>query len=460
MNNLQKLNMTEGSIRSHLIKFSIPIFIGNLLQAAYNVVDSIWIGQFLGAEALAAVTVSFPILFVLISLIIGLTMGATILISQYFGAEEYESLKKTIQTTLAFVGICGIAVSIVGILFSESILKFINTPENIIPMAVDYLIVFSAGLLFMFGYNALGAILRGLGDSKTPLLFLIYATVLNVILDPLFIFGIGPFPKMGVSGAALATTIAQGISFVLGIRHLDKMDHIFKFRFTEIKIDYDILKKSIKIGLPTGIQQTVVSLAAVAITSIVNIFGPITVAAFGAAMRFDNFAFMPAMAIGIGVSTLAGQNIGAGREDRVKETAKWGCILSSAVTVLITMIVLVSPEILMRLFTRDGEVIRIGAEYLRIVSWGYVPIALMFALNGILRGAGDTLASMLITICTLWIIRIPLAKLLSGTSLGARGIWFAMLASLCMNALISYVYYRTGRWKNKAVTGNRMNMMK
>ncbi len=452
MNSLHKNDLTTGSILKHLITFSIPLLLGNLLQALYNTVDSIWVGRFIGAKALGAVSVSFPIIFILVSLVIGITMATTVLVAQYVGAKDQKMIEKTINNSFLLLGGLGIVLTIIGFVLSKKILIWMNTPQDILEYATDYLNIFFIGLVFMFGYNVVSAILRGLGDSKTPLKFLIISTVMNLILDPFFILGIGFIPKMGIRGAALATILSQTVSFFLAIRHLDKNNHMLRFRVTDWKLDKELTLKTIKIGLPSGLQQIVVSFGMIVMAGIINSFGTETVAAFGAASRLDQFAHMPAMSLGLAVSTLTGQNIGAGKNERVKEVYKWGSIVTVLITSCITIFVLVMPATILRLFTTDISVLEIGSRYLRIVGLSYIPFALMFITNGILRGAGDTIPTMIFSIVSLWLVRVPLAKYLSSfESLGRDGIWIAIAISSVITLLLSQAYYATGIWKKKAV---------
>lgn len=445
-------DMTEGNILRHLAVFSAPMFLGNLLQALYNTVDSIWVGRFLGAEALGAVSVSFPVIFALIAVIMGITMATTTMVSQYAGARQFDMVRKTINNSVVLLGSAGLLVSVLGIALHRPLLHLINTPPELIPMASSYLVIFLGGLLFMFGYNVFGGILRGLGDSRTPLLFLFYATIINIILDPVLIFGIGPFPRMEVAGAALATVISQAVSTVLAVRHLNRQNHLVRFSPSEMKFDWELTKTTVRIGLPSGVQQTLISFGMLSMSSIINSFGPAVVAAFGAANKLDNFAFMPAMSLGLATTALVGQNIGAGREERARETVYWASLAAAAITGIITLVALFAPRTLIVLFTTDPQILKLGSEYLRIVGLSYVPMALMFIITGVLRGAGDTVPTMLISIVNLLIIRVPLAKLLSGIpSLGHRGIWFAIAISSVAGMLFSRIYYASGRWKNKAV---------
>lgn len=446
-------DMTEGNIFKHLISFSLPMFLGNLLQALYNTVDSIWVGRFLGGDALGAVSVSFPIIFALVALVMGITMATTTMVAQYAGARKFDMVRKTINNSIIILGAAGFVVSVAGVFLHRPLLHLINTPPELIPMASSYLAIFLGGLLFMFGYNVFGGILRGLGDSRTPLRFLFYATVVNIILDPLLIFGFGPFPRMEVAGAALATVISQAVSTVLAVRHLNRQNHLVRLNVRELRFDWELTKTTVRIGLPSGIQQTLVSLGMLTMTSIINSFGSSVVAAFGAASKLDNFAFMPAMSLGLATTALVGQNIGAGREDRAREAVYWASLSAVVITGAITLVALFAPGTLMVLFNSESEILRLGSEYLRIVGFSYIPMALMFILTGVLRGAGDTVLPMIITIVNLLIIRVPLAKALSGLpALGHRGIWLAIVISSVAGLLLNRLYYVSGRWKNKAIT--------
>lgn len=450
--NKQTNDLTSGSVLKHLIAFSVPLLLGNILQALYNTVDSIWVGRFIGPQALGAVSVSFPLIMILISLVIGLTVGTTVLVSQYAGANNREMIEKTINNSFLILGSGAIIVTITGLIFSEKILIMMNTPADILGYATDYLEVFFLGLVFMFGYNILSSILRGLGDSKTPLKFLFIATVTNLILDPLFILGIGPIPKMGIQGAALATAISQALSFFLALRHLNKTNHLISFRISALKYDKELTAKLVKIGLPSGVEQIAVSMGMVVIASLINKFGWETTAAFGAASRIDQFAFFPAMSLGLAVSTLAGQNIGAGKYERLKEIYKWGSIATITVTGITTVLVLISPTFILKMFTTDAQVLKIGSQYLRILGLSYIPFAMSFVVNGMLRGAGVTLPSMFFSIASLWIIRVPLGNYLSSIdSLGSNGIWIAMAVSSVLSLVMSQVYYSSGVWKKKTL---------
>ena len=445
-------DFTEGSIPRHLIIFALPMFLGNLLQAFYNIIDSIWVGRFLGHQAFAAISVSFPVIFVLIALIIGITMGTTTLVGQYYGAKKNELVSKTISNSLLLLLVFGSIISLAGVIFSRRILLFINAPLDVLDMAADYLKIFSSGLLGMFLYNGISGILRGLGDSRTPLKFLFYATILNLILDPFFIFGLGPFPRLEVRGAALATIIAQGISALISLRYLFVTSGLVKIKSEFWKIDFKIVKLIFKIGLPAGLQHVFISLTSLRVSSIVNSFGSTIVAGFGAGATIDQFAFMPAMSLGMAVSSLVAQNLGAGKNERVQESVYWSSLITLIITLLISLAAFFIPQLLLFPFTTDPGVIAAVSRYLHYLSFAYIPMAFMFTLGGVLRGAGDTFIAMLFTLISLWTIRIPLARYLSQIpTLGIEGVWIGIAVSPLIGLLLNYLYYRSQRWKKSIV---------
>ncbi|NLG83293.1 MAG: MATE family efflux transporter [Firmicutes bacterium] len=445
-------DFSSGSIIRHLISFSVPMLLGNLFQALYNTVDSFWVGRFLGKEALAAVSVGFPVIFLLVAFVTGLTMAATTLVAQYAGARQGEMVRRTVANTMGLLVLAGIVLSVLGVVFHRSLLRLIQTPPSIMPLASAYLSIYLVGLVFTFIYNASASILRGLGDSRSPTLFLVYATIANIILDPLFIFGPGPFPRLGVTGAAWATVIAQALAAVLAIRHLYTVNRLLPLSLPAYRPRADLTLRTVSIGLPAGIQQTIVSLGALVLNALVNSFGPTVTAAFGAAGRLDQFSFLPTMSLSLATSALVGQNLGAGMEERAHETLRWSAILASSITGGVMILLLLFPRPLLAIFTKDAEVLAEGTRYLRTVSLGYVPFSVMFSINGLLRGAGDTFPTMVTSLISLWLVRLPLATWFArGMGLGSRGIWIGMAISPLAGLAMSYLYYRSGRWRRKVV---------
>jgi putative MATE family efflux protein len=450
--NRMQRDFTQGSIPRHLIAFSAPMFAGSMLQALYNTVDSVWVGRFLGPMALGAVSITFPLIMALLSLVMGLTTAATTLVAQYRGAGDEAKVQRAVSTALIMLAVLGALFSALGAIFRYPLVDLVQPPAEIRDQAAAYFGIFMAGVLGMFLYNVLSAILRGLGDSRTPLTFLAIAAVTNIVLDPLFIFGVGPFPKMGVAGAALATIISQALSAVLLWRHLRRHTALLPASKDRWVVDWPILKLIVRIGLPSGLQQALVSFAMVAVTAIISNFGPEVVAAFGAGSRLDQFGFMPAMSIGIAISAVAGQNMGAGRFDRVASAVRWSAGLAAGLTALVTAVAMLRPNWLMGLFTDDPKVLEVAAGYLWYMGPTYIPFALMFVYGGVIRGAGDSMPPLIFSVIALWGARVPLAYFLS-RSMGANGIWLGIGLSATLGVVMHYVYYATGRWKRKVIAG-------
>ncbi len=439
-------DLTVGKEGKQILNFALPMLAGNVFQQLYNVVDSIIIGKVLGKEALAAVGANFPLIFALISFVVGIAIGATVIIAQYFGAKEMDKVKRTIDTLYIFLFFAAIVITTVGILASKFIFTLISLPEDVIGPAVDYFRIYALGFIFFFGFQGTSAVLRGLGDSLTPLYFLIISTLTNIAFDILFVMGFG----WGVKGVALATVIAQAGAFFTIVWYLNKFHNFMDFSPLKMRFDREIFKKSLKIGLPTGVQQTVVSIGFLALYRIVNMFGTPTIAAYSIVSRIDMFAAMPAMNFSSALSTFVGQNIGANKYERVKYGLNATLAMTSVISVIVSAVTIVFAGPLMYLFTNDVEVAEIGRQYIYIVSGFYLVFSTMFILNGVLRGAGDTFFPMIITILALWVIRIPVSYLMS-LKLGAEGIWWGIPIAWAFGVMATYTYYKTGRWKLKAV---------
>ncbi|HOX13660.1 MAG TPA: MATE family efflux transporter [Spirochaetia bacterium] len=439
-------NLTEGSETKEIILFALPMLIGNVFQQLYNMVDSIVVGQFVGKQALAAVGSSFAVLFLMIALIMGVTMGFTILIAQYFGARDKAKVRAVVDTAYIVLFWAALVLSVVGVLAVPLILKVLRVPADVAPEAGTYLRILFAGSLATFGYNGVAAILRGIGDSKTPLYLLIAASFLNIALDLLFVIAFG----WGVAGVAWATIISQAASFLGALVLLNKRNEYVRLSVKELKFDPEMFRLSLKLGIPSGIQQTLVAAGMMVLTRVVNTFGTDVMAGFSAASRLDTFAMMPTMNLGMAVSTFTGQNLGAGKPERVRRGHSSALLVGLGISVFIGVVMVFGGPGMVRLFTRDPEVVRIGARYLLIVGAFYSLFTIMFVNNGVLRGAGDVMIPMVNTLLALWIVRIPTAVALS-SRMGPDGIWWSIPAGWLMGAVFSSWYYRTGRWKRKAV---------
>lgn len=439
-------DLTTGRPAGLILRFATPMLLGNVFQQLYNVTDSIIVGRFLGKEALAAVGASFPLIFMLVSFIIGIASGSTIIIAQYFGAKDMVKVRRSMDTMYIFLFFASLLVGILGIAFSEPIFRLIRLPEEVIPQAALYMQVYFTGILFFFGFNGTSAVLRGLGDSKTPLYFLIISTLTNIVFDLLFVVVF----KWGIAGAALATVLSQAGAFVTLVIYLNRKHPLINLSWRKLAWDREVFRESIRIGVPTGFQQTFVSLGMLALLRIVNDFGTDTVAAYSVAGRIDGLASLPAMNFGQALSTYTGQNIGARKISRVGEGLRATLRMSSMVAVVTSLIIMIFREPFMTLFTSDTEVIQIGARYLLIVGGFYVLFSSMFVIGGVMRGAGDTIVPMFITLLSLWLFRIPLAAILS-RRIGVDGIWWAIPIAWFMGMTLSFLYYRTGKWKTKTV---------
>ena len=445
-------DLTTGNVFNHILKFSIPMLLGNIFQQLYNIVDSLVVGNFLGNSPLAAVGASFPVMFVLISLIIGLTMGVSVLISQYYGAKNLQKVKIAIDTMMIFTIVAGVVIGLIGYFFSREIFIIMQIPADVIEDATIYFQIFIVGIFFTFGLNGVSAVLRGLGDSKTPLYFLIVATVLNIILDLLFVVVF----KWGIGAISLATVISQAVAFFGLNIWLNKHHSFVKINYLKLKFDKDIFVQSIKIGLPAGIQQTIVALSMTALTSIVGWFGTEVMAGFSIAIRLDSFAVMPAMTISIALTSFVGQNIGAGKLDRVYEALKASMILSISMAALAGIIFIFGGRLLVSFFTPDTNVLMAGTQALKIMCGFYIFLSAMFMYSGVLRGAGDTFIPMFLSLISLWVVRIPAAYILSRdyVGLGSDGIWWASPISWVVGFIITAAYMNGGNWKKIKIVSN------
>ena len=414
-------DLTTGKEGSLIFYFAVPMLFGNVFQQLYNVVDSIIVGNYLGKEALAAVGSCFPIIFLLISLIIGIATGTTILIAQYFGAKDFKSIKRCIDTMYISLFFASFIITALGIIFGEKVFELLKLPAELFPQTKLYLNIYLLGIITFFGFNGTSAVLRGLGDSKTPLYFLIISSVLNIFLDLLFIVVF----KWGIAGAATATIISQGFAFIAAIIYLNKYHKIINISFRNIEFDKSILLKTLKIGLPTGFQQSFVALGMMALLRIVNDFGTNAIAAYTVGSRIVSFISMPALDFSSALSTFVGQNLGANKLNRVKKGFIASLLMISIISVSITIIVMLFASDIMAVFNPDVEVIKIGTSYLLIVSAFFIFFSTMFIIQGLLRGAGDTLIPMFITLIALWFIRIPFSYFLS-QEIGVNGIWWGV----------------------------------
>jgi putative MATE family efflux protein len=446
-------DLSVGKESSIIFKFAVPLILGLVFQQLYSVINSVIVGKFLvnGEQALAGIGAAFPVIFFLISLVVGIANGATIIISHYFGNKDYEGVQKAIDTINIFLFVCAIVITTIGIFCARPIFLLMHLPADVIPQAELYMQIYSVGFIGMFGFNGVSAILRGVGDSRTPLYILIISSVLNVILDLISILVL----KMGIEGVAWSTVIAQTLTFVAVVIYLNKTHSLLKMRFFNLSFNKDIFRQSIKIGLPSGMQQAFVGLGNIALMTIVSGFGTTVVAAYSVAGRIDMLCSVPGIALSMALSTFVGQNIGAGRIDRVVAGYKATLIISIVISVFLSVVTILFRNQIMGLFTNDQNLIPIGAEYLLIVSPFYVTFAILFVSNGILRGAGDTIIPMVVTLFALWGIRVPISHFLS-LHFHEVGIWWGIPAGWIFGMIFSTAYYLMGRWKKKRIVKQRI----
>ena len=450
----EPVDMTQGDPVRQIVKFMIPMLIGNVFQQLYNTVDSIVVGKYIGDNALAAVGSASPILNLLLVLFMGISVGAGIMVSQYFGAKQRGSLSHAIGTSITMMIAASLIMMAIAPLVSMPLLRLLNTPAEIIDWCDGYLRTIFLGVAGCALYNIFGGILRGLGDSMSALIYLVIATILNIFLDIYFVANL----SLGVPGVALATVIAQSISAALSFLKLCRRTDCFDMKLKYFKPTRKYLRELFQLGLPSGVTQAIFSLSMVVVQALTNSFGPMCIATNVIVMRIDGFVMMPAFSFGAAMTTFAGQNIGAGRLDRVETGAKKGTLVAMATSAVITVLILIFGKYLMMLFTNTDELVTQSYHMMMILGFGYIAMEVTQCLQGIMRGAGDAMAPMWLSMISTVAIRVPLAYLMTWMTRSPsepHGHFYMMFVSLLVTWLIgaamTYGVYKTGRWKNKAI---------
>ena len=422
-------DMTSGSPMACIAQFSVPLLIGNLAQQLYSTVDSIVVGQYVGDGALAAVGASNPVINLLLVLFIGISTGAGIMVSQYFGAKQREQLSMTVGNCMTLTLLSSLVITVLGVVITRPLMGLLNTPEEIFDMACDYMLI----------------------------IFLLVACGLNIVLDLYFVAVLG----MGVAGAAWATIISQIISAILCILRLWRMKDIISIDRKTLRLHGFYALQLARLGLPSGITQGIFSLAMIVVQSLTNSMGTAVIACTTVVMRVDGFAMMPNFTFGTAMTTFAGQNMGAGLLDRTRQGTRAGLKLAVICACILTLCILLFGENLMRMFTSTDEVVRLGMRMLRVIAVGYIAMAVTQTLSGVMRGAGDTLTPMWISLITTVVLRVPVAYIwafLTRSEALPHGssdaIFFSLLISWVMGALITTYFFRRGKWRQKAITGN------
>ncbi len=455
-------DMTQGNPYVNIIKFAIPLLIGNFVQQMYNTVDAIVVGKYVGDAALAAVGAAGPVLNLLFVLFMGVSVGAGIMVSQYYGAKDRAGLSMTVGNALTLTMIATLLIMIIGVSCTHPLLRLLQTPEedNVFQWTRSYLMIFFSGFVGCAFYNMISGILRGMGDSIMPLVFLVIACVLNILLDILFV-AVFDWKVMGV---ATATILAQFISAILCVFRLLRMRDTVEISRKSLKLRKEISVRIIKLGLPSGLSQMVFSLASIVVQSLINSFGTVVIACCVVVMRVDGFAMMPNFTFGTAMTTYSGQNIGARNVERVRKGNKAGMVLAVSVAVTLTISLFLFGRQLMHLFTDTEELVNLGMHMISIIAIGYIAMGVSQVLQGTMRGAGDTMTPMWLSLITTVAIRVPTAYglvALTRTAENPAGnpdaIYWSLLISWVIGALLTIIAYRIGGWKKKAQKQMKLN---
>ncbi|HIU67551.1 MAG TPA: MATE family efflux transporter [Candidatus Caccomorpha excrementavium] len=435
-------NMTEGNIKKLVIRFAIPVMLSNLFQQLYNSVDSLIVGNFLGKEALAAVSSSGPLIFLLVSFFNGTAMGAGVVISRYYGAGENEKVSRAVHTNVAFGLVSGTLLTIVGMAATPVILRWMGTAPEVLPNSISYFRYYFLGALAIVMYNIFTGIMNAVGDSKRPMQYLIFSSVLNVVLDLLFV---GVF-RMGVGSAAVATTISQAASALLCLRRLMTKGLVCQVIPSRIRFHKDMLKEIVRFGLPTGIQNSVIAIANVIVQSNINSFGTEAMAAYGSYSKIEGFAFLPITCFAMAMTTFIGQNLGAKKYERAKEGARFGITISLTLAELIGVLIFALSPLLIRLFNDDPEVIRLGVQQARTEALFYFLLAFSHIIAGICRGAGRAVIPMGIMLTVWCVIRIIYITIMMQFVHEIEYIYWAYPLTWGISSVIYLIYYCKSDW--------------
>lgn len=449
MSQTQGMDLTRGSVPKLLVRFSWPFLLANLMQSLYNVVDMIVVGQFVGTAGLSAVNTAGLVTQLFFSIGAGLAMGAQVMIAQYKGAGDRKSLTETIGTALTANAVLSVVLAVVTILFARPMLNVVNIPEESYDQGHAYLVICAVGCFFIFGYNSICSILRGMGDSRSPMVFVAVATVVNIALDLLFVAAL----PWGAGGAALATVLAQGVAFAFSVVYLYRRrdSFAFDFRRSSFRIIGARLKTIIKIGVPFVIQFSFINISVLFVVSLVNDYGVAASAAYGVGNRIDNFALLPTQALSSAGATMVGQNIGADKRDRAGKTVWWTLGIGTGIELVLMALIQLFPGQLVGIFNRDPEVIAIGTTYLRYLTVSYIAHALMAGFFSMTNGSGFSSLTMAACLFDGLVLRISLAALFSIVlDMGLNGIFLGATIAPFGAAAISGAYFFSGRWKTRA----------
>ncbi len=449
---MKKNALLEGPILTSLVKLALPIMIANILQAAYQLVDAFWVGR-LGGTAVAAVSVCTPVIFLTMALGIGLAIAGSILIAQYYGSGNQRMVNHVAAQTLLMVISVSVVLAVIGIIFSPYFLKALKVQQNVFDGALGFLRVSFVGLIFNFSFMVFQSVMRGVGKVTLPVYIVLGTVLLNFLLDPLFIFGWNFVPVMGVMGAAMATVSTQSLAIIIGFVILLRGKHGIYLQLIDFKPDFVHIKRAFKIGFPSSIEQSMRAIGLTAMTFLIVPFGTVTVASYGAGSNIIQLAMIPALGLSMAISTLVGQNIGAGNVARASNIARLGAFLGFGLLMFFGLCAYLAAAPIIAFFVPgDTGVITGGAVFLRMVSlsWGF--LGLQFCLIGVLRATGNTMIPMVIALISQWVLQFPIAYGLSHyTNMGEKGIWLAIPVSTVVTAIITLLIFAKGDWKKKKI---------
>ena len=451
-----EFDLTAGDVGKPLFYLSLPIVVTNLLQTAYNLADTFWIGQY-STNALAAISFAFPMVFLIISLGMGLAVAGSILVAQHTGAGQEGEAEYAASQTVGFAAVAAIVLGAVAYFLVGDILALLGASEDVLPLATAYMEIISLGIFFMFGFFVFISLMRGYGDTITPMLVMLGSVALNVVLDPFLIFGWWIFPRWGIEGAAIATVFSRGLALVVGLWIMLSGRRGVRIRPRDIVPDLHYGRRLVRIGVPASVEGTGQAVAINLLMFIVGTFSTPVVAAFGIGVRVFSVIFLPAIAVARGVETMTGQNIGAGKPDRAALTARVAAKTTFVVLAAAGVITFLFADPIVALFTNDRAVVEVGATFLRYVAPSFGFIGIMRSYNGGFRGAGKTLTAAAIAVSMLGLIRLPIAWVASGF-MGPPGIWLSFFISNVVGAVIAYVWFGRGGWRSADVRGSSVDV--
>ncbi|MCL2249191.1 MAG: MATE family efflux transporter [Oscillospiraceae bacterium] len=450
---LMRIDMTEGTPWKKLAIFAVPMIIGNIFQQLYSISDAIILGRFIGDYALAAIGSSMPLFFLIIVIMMGVSMGVSIMVSQYFGAKDRDGISYTVGNGITLVALIGVVMMAVGPFLSRPLLVLLGTPVEILDDSVMYMNILLIGILGMAYFNILSGVLRGLGDSFSPLVYLIVSNILNIAFNFLFIAVLG----WGMPSVAVGTVLAQGLSSLLCLSRLMKMQDTFDMGLKYLRPKKEYVKKIMKLGVPSGVSQGIIAIGIMIVQPLVNSFGPMVIATNVIVMRIDGLVMMPIFSFSNAMTIYTGQNMGAGKIDRISKGTKQGAILAVTVCAALVAIILIFGRFIAEAFTTTEEVIDLSQQLLRILAPGFLALTLAMVLWGTIRGAGDAIYPMWAAIINTIVIRIPSAYLFVHFLGRPEAIMFSMITAWTVNMIFSIVVYRMGKWKTKGIINNAKN---